>query len=132
MRFRTVGLMSVISIVVCAAMLLSGCVYMVIGGVAAAGGYAVTRDTIQGETDKKFDDVWQAATDIVAVMGTVKSESYELGKLEGIVNGARVNLSVSQLTPSTVRLTVKARKFIFPSIANAQNIYVKIMNRVNR
>ena len=87
----------------------SGCVYLIIGGVAAAGGYAVSRDTIQGETDKSFDAVWDKASEVVGIMGTVESESYELGTIDSIVNGARVKITITQLTPSTVQVKVKAR-----------------------
>src|SRR3989338_8181523 len=113
-------------------MTISGCVYLIVGGVAAAGGYAVSRDTIQGETARSFDEVWEAAVEIVSIMGKVDAQSYELGQLDGVVNAAKIKINVLQLTPATVRLKVKARKNIFPSIANAQNIYVKIMNRLDQ
>ena len=111
---------------------LSGCFYLFLGGVAAAGGYAVSQDTIQGETSKDFSEVWDAAVDIVSIMGNITSQSEALGKISAIVNSSKVTVQVLQLTPSTVRLKVKARKNIFPSIANAQDVFVKVMNRVNR
>ena len=110
----------------------SGCFYLVLGGVAAAGGYAVSQDTIQGETQKDFEEVWDAAAEIISIMGNITSQSEALGKISAIVNSSKVTVQVLQLTPSTVRLKVKARKNIFPNIANAQNIFVKIMNRVNQ
>ncbi len=110
---------------------LGGCFYLVLGGVAAAGGYAISQDTIQGEREKDFDDVWSAAVDIVSILGTINSQSHELGKMIALVSGAKVTINVVQLTPSTVRLKVKARKALFPSITTAQNIYIKIMNRVD-
>lgn len=109
----------------------SGCFYVVLGGVAAAGGYAISQDTIQGETQRDFDDVWDAAMDIVSIMGTINSQSRELGKISALVNGAKITVNISQLTPAAVRLKVKARKSLFPSITNAQNIYIKIMNRAD-
>ena len=108
----------------------SGCFYLVLGGVAAAGGYAVSQDTIQGETEKDYNEVWDAAVEVVSILGAINSQSRELGKIVATVNGAKVTINVMQLTTSTVRLKVKARKSFFPSIANAQNIYIKIMNRV--
>lgn len=110
---------------------LGGCFYLVLGGVAAAGGYAISQDTIQGEREKEFDSVWNASVDIVSILGTISSQSHELGKIIALVNGAKVTVNVVQLTPSTVRLKVKARKALFPSITTAQNIYIKIMNRVD-
>ena len=115
-----------------ASLSLSGCFYMVLSTVAAAGGYAISRDTIQGETEEDFDRVWDTAVDIISILGTMNSQSHELGKITGIVNGARVTINITQLTTATIRLTVKARKSIFPSITNAQNIFVKIMNRVRK
>ncbi len=109
---------------------LSGCFYLVLGGAAAAGGYAVSQDTIQGESEADFEDVWEAAVDIVSIMGAVTSKSHELGKVSATINTTKVMITVSQITSSTVRLKVKARKALFPNIATAQNIYIKIMNRV--
>ena len=110
---------------------LSGCFYLILGTAAAAGGYAISQDTIQGETEKDFEHIWDTATDIVSILGTINSKSHELGKITAIVNNTKVTINVIQLTSSTVRLKVKARKFLFPSIATAQNIFVKIMNRAN-
>ena len=109
----------------------SGCFYVIVGA-AAAGGYAVSRDTIQGESEKNFETVWDAAADIVSILGTVNSQSHELGKILATVNGAKVTINVLQLTSSATRLKVKARTAFFPSIATAQNVYIKIMNRVEQ
>ncbi len=110
---------------------LSGCIYVLLGGAAAAGGYAISRDTIQGEIDADFDHVWDTAVEIVSIMGTIDSESHEMGEIIADVGGAKVWVYVIQLTPSTIRLKVKARKNLFPSIATAQNVFIKIMNKVN-
>ncbi len=113
-----------------ACLFLCGCFYVVLGGIAAVGGYAVSQDTIQGETEKGFDSVWYTAVNTLSIMGLNNSQSRELGKITAVINGAKVTVNVMQLTPSTIRLKVKARKSLFPSITNAQNIYIKIMNRV--
>jgi hypothetical protein len=112
-------------------MAFSGCVYMIIGGVAAAGGYAISRDTIEGQTAKTFDTAWDAAIEITEIMGYLESESYEMGTISSIINGARVTVTVSQLTTDMVRIRVKARKALFPSIANAQDVFIKIMDKIN-
>ena len=112
------------------ALSLSGCFYIVLGGVAAAGGYAVSQDTIQGEIDEDFEDVWEAAIDIVSILGSITSQSHELGRISSLVNGAKVTVTVSQLTASADRIKVKARKAFFPNITTAQNVYTKIINRL--
>ena len=110
----------------------SGCFYLVLSGVAAAGGYAVSPDTIQGETEKDYDQTWDAAVEVVSIMGTISSQSRELGKIVALVNDSKITINVVQLTTSSVRLKVKARKSFFPSLPNAQNVYVKVMNKVNQ
>lgn len=105
--------------------------YIIVGGLAAAGGYAISPDTVQGDTDRDFDRVWDAAIDIISIMGVINSQSHDLGKISAIVNGARINVTLSQLTKAAVRLKVEARKTGFPSPDNAQNIFIKIMDRVN-
>lgn len=111
--------------------LLSGCVYLVLGSVAAVGGYAVSPDTIQGESEKDYDEVWDAAVEVTSIMGTVDYKSDKVGEISALISGARIRIDVSQLTPSMVRLKVKARKSFFPSISTAQDVYVKIMRRLD-
>jgi len=126
-RFHTLRNALALPLVIVACLCMGGCWYLIIGGVAAAGGYAISSDTIQGETSAEFEDAWSAATEVMGIMGAVESESYELGMVKGVVNNARVTVTVSQLTTATVRVKVKARKAFFPSIRNAQNVYIKIM-----
>jgi len=109
----------------------SGCFYLVLGGVAAVGGYAVSPDTIQGETEKDYDEVWDAAVDVASIMGKVDYKSDKIGEISALINGARIRIDVSQLTPSMARIKVKARKSFFPSISTAQDVYVKIMRRLD-
>ena len=109
----------------------SGCFYFVVGA-TAAGVYAVSGDTIQGELEKDFEAVWDASVEIVSILGTVNSQSHELGKILATVNGAKVTINVLQLASSATRLKVKARISFFPSRATAQNVCIKIMNRVNQ
>lgn len=110
---------------------MTGCVYFVLGGVAAVGGYAVSPDTIQGETEKDYDEVWEAAVDVATIMGKVDYKSDKIGEISAIINGARIRIDISQLSPSMVRIKVKARKSFFPSISVAQDVYVKIMRRLD-
>lgn len=131
MRFKTHKSILAAVLVVLLAFSCSGCVYLIVGGVSAVGGYSISQDTIQGESDASFDEVWDAAIHILSIMGRIESESSELGEVVAIVNGARITVHVIQLTSETVRLKIRGRKSLFPSISNAQNVFMKIMNRVN-
>ncbi len=110
----------------------SGCFYLVFGGAAAAGGYAISRDTIQGEIDRDFSQVWDTAIEVVSIMGRIESQNSEMGQIIAIIQGARVTINLTQLTPSTIRIKVKARRSGFPRIGLAQEIYLKVTNQVDK
>ncbi len=107
---------------------LSGCVFLVAGGIGALGGLAISSDTVQGTIQKNYDDVWEEAISVVTIMGRITKQSQNQGRLEAIVNNTRVTVTVAQFTPKIVRLTVKARKSFFPSISTAQDVYIKIVS----
>ena len=61
----------------------SGCIPLIIGGAAGAlGGYAIGKDTIQGETDKDYDKLWAAALTVAKMRGTITVEDKTKGSLE--------------------------------------------------
>ncbi len=110
--------------------LLSGCVPLIIGGVGVLGGYAISKDTIGAETDKKVEDLWQASKDVVSIMGIVKKVDEDAKILEANVYGSSVVVRIERLTDVTNRLRVKARKLMMPNIGLAQKIFVKIMQKL--
>lgn len=105
-----------------------GCVPLMVGGaVGALGGYAVSKDTIQGETDKPYDSLWNSALMVSRIRGTIKQEDEQKGYIELGTDSSRVWIRLIRLTHSTVRLKVSSRKYHLPNIELAQDIYVKIM-----
>ncbi|MDP2653716.1 MAG: hypothetical protein Q8Q08_06755 [Candidatus Omnitrophota bacterium] len=112
---------------------LSGCVYMVIGGVGALGGYYVSPDTVEGIlTDKQQDDIWDASVDVLSIMGIITERSEPGGVIMAKVQGAKVTINITQISQSSVKISVKARRAFFPKIRLAQDIYVKIVDNVNQ
>lgn len=109
---------------------LSGCVFVVAGAVGAVGGYAITRDTIQGEYDARYTTAWKSATDVCGTLGTVTFKDATKGTVEAVVDQAKVRVEVSQLTPEAIRIKVKARKGLFPRVGIAENVFVKIVQRL--
>ena len=108
----------------------SGCVYLIIGGIGALGGYVVSPDTVEGTTDRDMDSVWEAAHDVIGIMGTIEEEHKEGGIIIGLVSNARVTLTLTNPTTSLVKVTVKARKAFIPKISVAQDVYVKVMSQL--
>lgn len=109
----------------------SGCVYMIIGGIGALGGYVVSPDTVEGITGHDALKVWEASNDIISAMGTISEENQSGGMIIARVSGAKVTITISTINQSTVKLTVKSRKAFIPKISISQEIFVKIVSRLN-
>ena len=108
-----------------------GCAPLIIGAaVGAVGGYAVSKDTVQGETDKPFDAFWNSALMVSRIRGVVKLEDYEKGYIELEVKPSKVWIRLIRLTQAATRIRVSARKYHLPDLELAQDIYVKIMEQV--
>ena len=109
----------------------SGCVYLVIGGIGAVGGYIVSPDTVEGMTDTEQMDVWDTAIETISVMGIITESNESSGMILANVHGAKITVTIVALSDSSTRLTVKARKSYLPRISLAQDVFVKIMSRVD-
>jgi hypothetical protein len=106
---------------------IAGCWFVVGGAAGAAGAYAASKDTIQGETDKPYDSLWNATQTVARIRGAIKSEDYSKGAIELETGSSRVGIRLIRLTHATTRLRVSARKHHLPDISLAQDIYTKIM-----
>jgi len=108
----------------------SGCVFLVIGGVGAVGGYAISRDTFEGVSSKGQEELLASAHKVLSIMGTITDERPKDGEIVATVNGNHVIVDVVQINLTTSKLRVKARNAIFPRIGVAQEVYTKIMNQL--
>ncbi|MDD5561572.1 MAG: hypothetical protein PHT50_05525 [Candidatus Omnitrophica bacterium] len=108
-----------------------GCVPLIIG--AAAGGlgaYAVSRDTVQGDSDRGFDLLWESAVNVARQQGIVQQENISTGYIELTADSAKVWIRLIRLTRATTRIRVSARKYHFPDMDLAQDLFVKIVTGV--
>ena len=103
---------------------------MVVGGVGAIGGYAVTRDTFEGVSSKGQEELLSSAHKVLSIMGTITDERPKDGEVVATVYGNHVVVDVIQINLTTSKLRVKARKDLLPSLGVAQEIYTKIMNQL--
>lgn len=113
------------------AVCLSGCIYLAVGGVGALGGYIVSPDTVEGLAESDTAQVFDTAVEIVSIMGLVESKNEAGGVIKAGINGASVTVMITEMNSSSVKLGVKARKHYLPKISLAQDVFVKIMSRVN-
>ena len=108
----------------------SGCVYLVVGGIGAVGGYVVSPDTVEGITSNDYDHVWDTAIETISVMGLIDESEEAAGMILASVHGAKITITTVALSDSTTKVTVKARKAFLPRISLAQDVFVKIMSRI--
>ena len=108
----------------------SGCVYLVVGGIGAVGGYIVSPDTVEGITNSDVAYVWETAIETVSVMGLITESEEASGMILASIHGTKLTITVVSLSVSTTKVTVKARKAFLPRISLAQDVFVKIMSRV--
>jgi hypothetical protein len=106
-----------------------GCIPLIIG--AAAGGlgaYAVSRDTIQGDSDINFDLLWDSAMNVARQRGTIQKDDISIGSIEfTAADSSKVWIRLTRLTRATTRIRISARKHHFPNMELAQDIFVKIV-----
>ncbi|MBF0532823.1 MAG: hypothetical protein HQL23_06990 [Candidatus Omnitrophica bacterium] len=108
-----------------------GCVYLVVGGIGAVGGYVVSPDTVEGLTQNKTTTVWENAVKVLSIMGTIVEKDQISGVVTAKLSGSKVDVRILSMGENTVKLSVKARKAFLPKIALAQDVFVKIMSQVN-
>ncbi|MBU0467698.1 MAG: DUF3568 family protein [Candidatus Omnitrophica bacterium] len=110
---------------------LNGCIYLVVGGIGAVGGYIVSPDTVEGLTENDAIAVWDGTLEIISIMGTIREQNENNGLLIAKISGAEVTIKIVKLNESNIKVSVKARKSYLPKISVAQDVFVKIMSHLN-
>ena len=107
----------------------AGCAPLIVGAaVGVAGGYAVSRDTMQGDSDKSFDSLWNAAIEVSKYRGVVKKDDFKRGTIEVMADSSKVWIQLIRITDTATRVRVSSRKFHFPNLALAQELFTKIID----
>lgn len=114
----------------------SGCVLVPIAlvGGGIVGGIAISEDTVQNEVDASYDEVWDASLKVLEEAGAVETKDKEAGHIQGFASKTKVTITVSQLTPSSVRIQVKSRKTagVVPDIKMSHRIAYRIVQAVQK
>jgi hypothetical protein len=109
-----------------------GCTMIAVGAVGALGGYAISRDTFEGITSKGMDEIWEAATRVASIMGTIDDNDRKRGQMIARINGAKVVITATPVNLTNTKLRIKARKMLFPAVDIAQNVYAKIISQTEQ
>jgi len=111
--------------------LVSGCAPLIIGAAAGSlGAYALSNDTVQGNTDKNYEALWDSALSVARAYGLIQQENAGTGDIELGVQSSKVKIKLTRLTQATTLIRVSARKYHLPNMELAQDIFVKIITGV--
>ena len=109
---------------------LSGCALLLVGA-GAAGGYAISKDSIKNLFDLPADTIFRVSREAVSEQGIITVEDARNGLIKATVEGATVTVTVKPVTQKTVELRVKARdSLLFPKVDIAQTIYTRILEQL--
>jgi sRNA-binding carbon storage regulator CsrA len=112
---------------------MAGCMPIVLVSVGAVGGYAIiSQDTIEGPSSRGQDEIWDAASHVLGIMGEVTNSDRKTGTIKAKVSGDQVTVTVIPVSLTATKLRIKARKSIFPRIVTAQDVYTKIMHQLEQ
>ena len=111
-------------------LLLCGC-SLVLVGAAAAGGYALSNDSVKRVYEASPGHVYDTGLAALNDMGMVVLEDREHGLLKGEVGDVNVTVTVKPLTARTSELHVNARTtHLMPSLDIAKELCKKIDERL--
>ena len=109
---------------------LNGCVWLVVGGVGALGGYVISPDTVEGVVGHSSEELYASAVKVVGIMGHIQAKNKTSGEITAQIAGAQVQVNIIAMNTQTARIRVKARKLFLPKIQAAQDVYTKIIEQL--
>lgn len=118
-----------LGLVVCAVLAagLTGCAVLLVGA-GAAGGYAISKDSIRSHFDMAPGIIYQESRRVMGERGLVTLEDEHRGLIKAQVEGATVTITVKRISERTTELKVKARdNLLLPKVEVAQAIYNEIL-----
>ncbi len=106
---------------------LFGCVPVVLMAVGGVGAYAISKDTIQGDTDTSYETLWDSAQKVARIRGTVLKEDFNRGYIEIDAKPNKIWIQFVRVTTASTKIKVSARKYKLPNIDLAQEVFIKII-----
>jgi hypothetical protein len=127
-RFRVV-----FSILSC--LYFAGCVPVLVAGVGVVTGYVAFKDTAAGNIEAAYDDIWEAAVDILQTRAKIVSQDKERGIFKATAQGDVISITVKviPLAQNSYKLKVTARRRVaVADLETAQNIFTAIVRAISQ
>ncbi len=112
------------------AVFLSGCAPVLLATAGAVAGYAVSRDSVTIDLDRSRQEVWAACLEETKSQGRLKKQDSGSGRIDARIREADVVVTLEELTGSTVRLVIRARRHLLPKVDVAQRLGIEIAKRL--
>ncbi len=110
---------------------LNGCAPLLIG-TGAAGGVALSVDTIRLERNISYENAWNATMETLSEIGSIRSAEKQRGKIEAQVNEATITVLVSKQPGDTMAMDVTARKKGLPALQMAETVADRINSQIRK
>ncbi len=108
----------------------SGCAALLVGA-GAAGGYAISKDSIQNRFQAPASEAYRISHEVVEAAGFITDEDERRRFIKASVDGADVTISVTPMSQRSIELKVRARRYVvFPKISVAQRLYNEIAQQL--
>ncbi|MCP4653747.1 MAG: DUF3568 family protein [Candidatus Omnitrophica bacterium] len=118
---------AIFSLVFC--LFVSGCALFLIGG-GVAGGLALSKDRARMQEDVTYNRAWAVTRKVIDSMGVIIAEDKTAGKIQALVQEAKVVARIKRITKKATQIDIKARKNLMPNIDLAVDISNKIMDKL--
>jgi hypothetical protein len=111
---------------------ISGCAPLLFVAAGGVGVYAISKDTVQGDSDTPYESIWDAAIKVAKIRGTIQQEDFNKGSIEVDVRPNKVWIRFERLTLATTRMRVSARRYHLPNRDLAQELFIKILEEAKQ
>lgn len=109
---------------------LSGCAAFLLGA-GAAGGYAISKDSIKNRFELPPSHVYRVSRDVIGEVGFVAVDDERRGLIKANVEGVTVTITIKPISEKSVELVVRARNnLLLPKIDTAQMVYNRIIQHL--
>ncbi|MCM8792027.1 MAG: DUF3568 family protein [Candidatus Omnitrophica bacterium] len=110
-----------------------GCAPLILGGAAGAlGGYAVSKDTVQVETETDYDKLWNSSLNLIRHRGKPLIEDYVRGYIHAEIESSKIWIRIVRLTRHLNRIKISCRKYHLPNLNLAQDLFVRIIEEAKK
>lgn len=107
-----------------------GCALFLVGA-GAAGGYAISQDSVTSHFDTSVKRAFRASLAVLDELGDITVQDQEHGLIRGQVQDVNVTITIKPVTKKTVEVTVKARNdLLLPKVDIAQDVHSRIAKRL--